>query len=108
MKAFCIPELGNAMKLNHIDVTIVWGAVALMYKEKVDVYPVDKEYRGIIPIPVGILSFSRNKESARKFIDYCKSEKVRQIFSKHAFTVDTSQVDADFELLKKKISDSHT
>ena len=108
MKAFCIPELGNAMKLNHIDATIVWGAVALLYKENVDVYPLDKEYRGIIPIPLGILSFSRNKESAHKFIDFCKSDKGRQIFRKHAFTVDTSQVDSDFKLLKKKISDSHT
>ncbi len=107
MKAFCIPELGNAMKLNHIDATIVWSAVALAYKEEIDVHPVDKEYRNVIPIPLGILSFSRNKESARMFVDYCKSDTCRQIFQKHAFTVDPSNVDSDFEMLKKKISDSH-
>jgi molybdate transport system substrate-binding protein len=99
MNAQCIPEIGNACKLGAIDGSIVWAATAVLYLCDAEIIPMEEKYRGLIPLPVGVLTFSRHPELAGKLKDFILSKEAREIFHKHAYTVDPGQVDQDLEWL---------
>jgi len=79
-------DLANAIKLKTIDAAIVWDATAKLYTDDVEVVPIPQEKNVIARIPIGILSFSKNKKLARKFIDFIASDLGRRIFEKHGYT----------------------
>ena len=79
-------ELANAVKLKTIDVAVVWDATAALYTDDTEVVPIPREQNVIAHIPIGILSFSKKKELARKFIDFVASDRGRRIFEKHGYT----------------------
>ena len=79
-------ELANAVKLKTIDVAIVWDATAAFYPNDADVVSIPQEQNVIARIPIGILSFSKQKENARKFVEFVTSEQGRGIFEKHGYT----------------------
>jgi molybdate transport system substrate-binding protein len=81
-----VVELANAVKLKTIDVAVVWDATAALYTDDTEVVPIPQEQNVIARIPIGILSFSKNKELARKFMDFVISDRGRSIFEKHGYT----------------------
>lgn len=88
LSAKCIPELGNAAQHNAIDATIVWSTTAVLYLKDVEIIPIEPEYRGIIRLPVGVLKFARYEKEAQQLKDFILSDTGRQIFHKHAYTID--------------------
>ena len=74
------------MKLKTIDAAIVWDATAAFYPDDADVVSIPQEQNVIARIPIGILSFSKHKEFARKFVEFVTSERGRRIFEKHGYT----------------------
>ncbi len=99
MNAKCIPELGNACQLKAIDATIVWATTAILYLKDIEIIPIEPEYRGIIRLPVGILTFSRYPDEAKKLKDFILSDKGKNIFHSHAYCIDTTRVDEDIQWL---------
>ncbi len=81
------PELGNAIKLGHLDATIIWQATAYRIRKEVDVVPIDERYRVDSPIPLGILKFSKNPQIAKQFLEFVSSPTGRAIFKKHGYTL---------------------
>lgn len=81
------PELGNTIKLGHLDATIIWNATAHRIKDSIDVIPIDPRYRIDSPIPLGVLKFSENKPFANKFLDFVLSPKGKAIFEKHGYAI---------------------
>lgn len=81
------PELGNTIKLGHLDATIIWNATAHRIKDSIDIIPIDPRYRIDSPIPLGVLKFSENKSLANKFLDFVLSPKGKAIFEKHGYAI---------------------
>lgn len=79
------PELGNTIKLKHLDATIIWNATAFRIKDSIDIIPIDPRYRIDSPIPLGVLKFSENKSLANKFLDFVLSPQGKAIFERHGF-----------------------
>lgn len=79
-------ELANAVKLKMIDAAIVWDATAVLYTQDADAIRIPQDQNVIARIPIGVLSFSKHKREARKFVDFITSEKARRIFEKHGYT----------------------
>jgi ABC-type molybdate transport system substrate-binding protein len=84
--------------MGHIDATIVWDAIALLFKDKVDIVPIEYRYvdavtsatYGVsdlkkIKVTAGITMTARDKEHVRKFYEYLVTEG-RRVFKKHGFT----------------------
>ena len=88
LSAKCIPELGNAAQHKAIDATIVWSTTAVLYLRDVEIVPIEHKYRGIIRLPVATLNFSRYKKEAENLKAFILTEEGRQIFHKHAYTID--------------------
>ena len=95
MFAKCIPELGNATQLGAVDATIVWATTAVLYLKDIEIMPIEPRYRGLIRLPVGVLSFSRYPDLARKLKSFILSPEGRDIFHHHAYGLDVGLVDAE-------------
>lgn len=81
------PELGNTIKLKHLDATIIWSSTAFRIRDSIDVIPIDPRYQINSPIPLGILKFSQNKSLANEFLNFVLSLKGKEIFRKHGFAI---------------------
>ncbi|MBC7326911.1 molybdate ABC transporter substrate-binding protein [bacterium] len=84
------PELGNTIKLKHIDATIIWNSTAYRIRNSIDIIPIDPRYRIDSTIPLGVLKFSNNKELAYAFLEFVQSSKSQSIFKKHGFSIPNS------------------
>jgi molybdate transport system substrate-binding protein len=87
MAAATVNELGNALKLGAIDAAIMWDAVARQYGEAVEIVAVAGAGEHIA-IPLGVLSFSEQKDVAREFSEFARSEDGRRIFRECLYTVE--------------------
>lgn len=97
--AQCIPELGNATKLGAIDGTIVWMPTAALYLKDAEVIPMPAETRVAVPLPVVVLTTSKDKALAQALQGFILSDEGRACFRKHAYVLDLGQVDAEIEWL---------
>lgn len=99
MDAKCIPELGNACQLKAIDATIVWATTAVLYLKDVEIIPINPQYRGLIKLPIGILTFSKYPRKAQKLKDFILSKEGKTIFHRHAYCIDLNKIDEDLKWL---------
>jgi len=83
-----VNELGMQIQARSLDAVIVWDAVAKYYAEHGDEVPIPTQLNIISTVPVGILSFTKNKGLAEKFVEFAASERGRAIFKKHNYRVD--------------------
>jgi molybdate transport system substrate-binding protein len=96
MSAKCIPELGNAVQHRAIDATIVWSTTAVLYLRDAEIIPLPHKYRGIVRLPVTLLTFARYKEEAEALKEFILSDEGKRIFHRHAYAVnDDIPVDED-------------
>lgn len=95
MNAKCIPELGNACQLRAIDATIVWAPLAILYMNDVDIIPIEREFRALIKLPVGIVSYTTHPETAMELKNFILSSEGKAAFQRHAYTVFPDRMDAD-------------
>ena len=87
MSAKCIPELGNAAQHRAIDATIVWSSTSVLYLRDVEIIPLEYAYRGIVRLPVGVLTFARQKNEAEALKNFILSDNGSRIFHRHAYAV---------------------
>jgi molybdate transport system substrate-binding protein len=92
--AKCIPELGNAAQHRLIDATIVWSSTAVLYLRDCEIVPIEPALRGVVRLPVGVLSFARQPELARTLKRLILSEEGRRIFASHAYATGPIRTDA--------------
>lgn len=105
MNAKCIPELGNACQLKAIDAAIVWGTTAVLYLNDVDIVPIQTEYRGLVRLPVGLVTYTKHPAEALKLKDFILSPEGKEIFHKHAYVIEPDPVDKDGFCLEGKNTD---
>lgn len=95
MSAKCIPELGNAAQHQLIDATIVWATTAVLYLRDCEILPLERRYRGVVRLPVAVLSFAKHREVATQLKDLILSERGREIFASHAYATGPLCTDED-------------
>jgi molybdate transport system substrate-binding protein len=95
MSAKCIPELGNAAQHRLIDATIVWASTAVLYLRDCEIVPLEPAYRGVIRLPVALLTFSKNPAAARRLKRLILSQEGQRIFASHAYAVGTIPADSE-------------
>lgn len=76
--------LDVAMRM--VDAAIIWEELALFAPDKTDIITIPREENIIKIIPIGALTFSQNKEDAKKFVDFASSREGKAIYEKHGFT----------------------
>jgi len=66
-------ELGNAIKLGTADVAVVWNFIAVLNSDSLDGIWMKEKFPET-KIHVCLLNFSKNKELARKFLEFASSQ----------------------------------
>jgi molybdate transport system substrate-binding protein len=69
-----------------VDAAITWEETVLFAPDETDIIEIPEEENIIKIIPIGTLTFSENKESARKFVDFITSDGGKAIYEKYGFT----------------------
>ena len=86
-----VNELGLHIQAGSLDAVIVWDAVAVYYAEHGDAVPIPKDANVISTVDAGVLTFSKNREWAERFVAFMRSERGRAIFRKHQYRVDAPE-----------------
>jgi molybdate transport system substrate-binding protein len=86
-RALTVHQLGNQVRLGHLDAAIVWDAVAAQFSDSVDVVRIPADQNVISRVSLGVLSCSRNPELADEFLQFATSDRGREVFRKHGYCV---------------------
>ena len=70
-----------------MDAAITWEETVLFAPDKTEVVKIPENENIIKTIPIGVLTFSENKEYARGFVDLVTSAEGRAIYEKYGFTL---------------------
>ena len=89
MTALNVIELGNAVKLRHLDGAIVWDATAALFGDQVTAVSIPAAHRVDCPIPVATLTFSEHPREAVQFMNFLAGEEGARVFLKHGYGVPT-------------------
>lgn len=84
-------QAGSATKLimplamKNVDVVINWLAIAKAWEAKVDYVKIDPKKLMYSVSPIGMTTYSKHKEWARKYLDFIESKEGRAIFDEKGF-----------------------
>ncbi len=79
-----VNDLANAIELGHIDATLVWEPVARRMADS-GIVKIPAELNVTVPVPVAILSVSRQPETARRLVDFILSEPSQAVFQRNHY-----------------------
>ncbi len=82
-----VNELGDALKLRHIDATIIWSAVARQYAEVSEMVLIPAKKNTIVTIQAAQVARTANAVATRRFLDFLCSAPARAIFVKYHYDV---------------------
>ena len=83
-----VNELGMQIQAKSLDAVIVWDAIARYYTKYGQEVPIPAKRNVISTVDIGILTFTKNRTLAEKFVEFTTSERGQAIFKKHLYTVD--------------------
>jgi len=83
-----VNELGLQIQAKSLDAVIVWDAIARYYSKYGQEVPIPARQNVISTVDIGILTFTKNRALAEKFVEFTTSERGQAIFIKHLYTVD--------------------
>ena len=86
-----VNELGMQIQTRSLDAVIVWDAIARYYSNYGQEIPIPAENNVISTVDIGVLTFTKNRLSAEKFMEFAASEQGRAIFKKHLYRVEPPQ-----------------
>jgi molybdate transport system substrate-binding protein len=89
-QSMTVNELGMQIQAGSLDAVIVWDAIAGYYSEYGTRIPIPQEQNVISTVEVGVLSFTRNRSVAEQFMQFAASDRGRDIFREHNYTVELS------------------
>lgn len=77
-------ELGNAVKLGTADVSVVWNFIAVLNSDSLDGIWMKEKFPET-KIHVCLLNFSKNRDLARKFLEFASSKEGIEIFKRDGY-----------------------
>ncbi|UCC98008.1 MAG: molybdate ABC transporter substrate-binding protein [Phycisphaerales bacterium] len=90
-QSLTVNELGMQIQAGSLDAVIVWDAIARYYSDHGTEVPIPVEKNVISTVNVGVLTFTRNRSLAEKFVEFAVSERGREIFSQHNYRTEPPQ-----------------
>ena len=84
-QSMTVNELGMQIQAASLDAVIVWDAIAGYYSEHGTQVPIPPEKNVISTVNVGVLSFTKNRSLAEKFVEFVVSEAGQAIFAEHDY-----------------------
>jgi len=84
-QSMTVNELGMQIQAGSLDAVIVWDAIAAYYSEHGIQVPIPPEKNVISTVNVGVLSFTKNRSLAEKFVEFAVSEAGQAILAKHNY-----------------------
>lgn len=82
------PIVVKDVMMRTVDAGIFWRAsllASLTRMKEIDIIEIPKEKNDIKIVPIGVLTFSGDKESARKYVDFHLSEKGKAIWESESY-----------------------
>jgi len=82
---------GSATKLmlplamKNLDAEINWLAMCTNFAEKVDIIKIDPRKLAYSVAPIGMTTYTKNKDAAQKYLDFVVSKEAQAIFAEHGF-----------------------
>jgi len=90
-QSLTVNELGMQIQAQALDAVIVWDAIAQYYSEYGDQIPIAPEKNVISTVDIGVLTFTKQKELAEKFVDFATGASGREIFEKYHYRTTAPQ-----------------
>lgn len=87
-ESLTVNELGVWVKMGDVDAAIVWDAIAANIADSVDVIEIPREKNVISHVVVGLLTTSKNKDAAGKFINFMTSRAGRAILKRKGYRIE--------------------
>lgn len=81
-----VNELVLYVSIGKADVSVVWKSLLVGVEDKVDAIEIPEEQNLIKIIPIGILTFSENKDKAGEFMDFVTSDEGRTVLRNFGYT----------------------
>ena len=78
-------DLPSYLYMRLADVTITWKSTLYGTENIIDIVEIPEKQNYIKMIPIGRLTFSENKEMAKKFVDFVVSDEGKKIFKEYGF-----------------------
>jgi len=85
-QSLTVNELGMQIQAGALDAVIIWDAMAKYYSEHGDEVPIAVDENIVSTVDIGVLKFTKHKQSAEKFVDFVSSEEGQGIFEKHNYS----------------------
>jgi len=85
MYAGCLPELANCIAMKGADVGIVWDALALQHRDKMDSIEIEPERNEAAEVMLATLTCAANPDEAKRFLEFASSEEASAIFEQNGF-----------------------
>jgi molybdate transport system substrate-binding protein len=79
-------EVMMQISLGQADASVNWWDTVKTIDD-IEVIEIPEEQNIISIIPIGVTTFTKKEDIARKFVDFCASDEGKGIFEKHGFTV---------------------
>jgi|GEM_PF-136128 len=92
--AKCIAELLTGVQHGVVDATFLWSSTAVLALNDIQIVPIEPQYRGFVKLPLGVTTFSKHPELARKLKDFILSDEGKAIFRSHAYFSEPGPLDA--------------
>ncbi|MFW6163643.1 MAG: extracellular solute-binding protein [Planctomycetota bacterium] len=86
-EALTVNRLANQIKLEALDAAIVWDATAKQYPQDLQAVPLEDGPFHAVPLAMGVLGQSDQKELAEKFAQFAASETGAQAFRDNHYQV---------------------
>jgi len=84
-QSMTVNELGMQIQAASLDAVIVWDAIAGYYSEHGTQVTIPPEKNVISTVNVGVLSFTKNRLLAEKFVEFAVSEAGQAILAEHNY-----------------------
>lgn len=85
--ALSCEEVENRVETGEVDAAIGWDVFAEWAPEKIENVAIPKELAPRRYVSAAVVSYSKDKALAQKFVDFVSSEEGNAIYSKHGYTV---------------------
>ncbi len=88
-QSLTVNELGMQIQAGSLDAVIVWDAIARYYSEHGTEVPIPVEENVISTVNIGVLSFTKDRSGAEKFVKFAASQKGQDTFKQYNYRTDS-------------------
>jgi len=81
----CIPELASCIAMKGADVGVLWDAVALQHRDKVDTVDIAPDQNEAAEVMLATLTCATYPEAAKSFLDFVASDEASALFEQNGF-----------------------